>query len=163
MSLRTPRRWRWPAVLLYAAPASANVIFPAFAAPYIAVALWPWLIVAVIAIETAVLYWRDRAVGIAGAFLAMSLANAASWIVGIVLASTLFPSGIAPGSPRPGSAFATLVWIAFPVALVLSIVIEAGVLALLSRWLRLRAPLRTALIANVGSYLVVAAAFLRGS
>ena len=71
----------------------------------------------------------------------------------MLLAFTVFPSGIGPGSASPGPQFATLLWIAFPVALVLSILIEAGVLRLLAPWLGLRAPLKTMLIANGASYL----------
>lgn len=145
--------WSFPAATLLAAPASANVIFPAFAAPYLAPVLAPWLIAAVLAIETATLLYRERHLEFGGSFLLTVLTNGVSWIAGILLAATVFPSGLVPGPMRPGPHFGTLLWFAFPVALVLSILIEAGVLKLFARWLGLRCPLKTMLIANVASYL----------
>ena len=53
-----------------------------------------------------------------------------------------------------------LLWFAFPAALVLSILIEAAVLKLFARWLGLRTPLQTMLIANAASYLPVALVLL---
>jgi len=159
---KIPPRWRLLILLLCAPPVSANVIFPAFAAPYLMPALTPWLIMAVIAIETAVLLYRERHLQLGGAFFLTLLTNAVSWFAGVVLAYTVFPSGIVAGSPRPGPDFGMLLWFAFPVALVLSILIETGVLRLLMRWLTLRPPLRTMIIANVASYLFCIAVMLPG-
>ncbi|MCQ4166906.1 hypothetical protein [Tahibacter harae] len=148
------------ATMLPAAPASANVIFPAFAAPYLAPVIAPWLIAAVLAIETAVLLYRERHLQLGGAFFLTLLTNVVSWIAGMLLAATVFPSGIVHDPVRPGPQFGMLLWFAFPAALVLSILIEAAVLKLFARWLGLRTPLQTMLIANAASYLPVALVLL---
>lgn len=147
--------------LLSAGPASANVIFPAFAAPYVVTVFVPLLVLAVVLTETLVLYFRERSAGFGNALLWVSLANIASWVVGVVLSATLLPSGLVAGNPGP--LFETLMWIAIPVALVLSVLIEAGVLLLLARKHIARSPWITMAIANVASYLIVTVVFLWGA
>lgn len=143
---------------LLSGPVSANVIIPAFAAPYVVTVFFPPLILAIVLTETLVVYFRERQAGFGNALLGVSLANVASWIVGVALSATLFPSGLVAGNPGP--TFDTLMWIGIPVALVLSIVIEAGVLSLLARQLTARSPWTTMAMANVASYLIVTAVFL---
>jgi hypothetical protein len=151
-------RWALFAVLLYAAPASANVIFPAFTAPYVVTIFFPALALSVFCVETLVLYCRERQAGLGNAALWIALANIASWIVGVALSAVLFPSGLAAGGPGP--AFEMLMWIAIPVAFVMSVVIEALVLKALSQKLAKRSPWLTMAIANTGSYVIVTAVFL---
>lgn len=153
-------RWFLPAALFSAAPACANVIFPAFTAPYFVTAMFPLLALSVLVTESLVVYWRERNAGFGNAVLWVVLANVASWIVGVALTSTLFPSGLA--SNGPGPAFETLMWIAIPVALVLSILIEAFVLKMLAKRIITRSPWVTMAIANLCSYAIVTGAFLWG-
>lgn len=144
-----------------ATPALGNVIFPAFVAPYAVTAIFPALLVAVIVTESLIQLYRERHIGFGGSLRLTLLANAASWIVGVVLSATLLPSGLIKGEPGP--AFAFMIWIAISVALVLSILIEAGTLKLPARRYAMRSPLITVTMANITSYLIVTGVLRWGS
>jgi hypothetical protein len=143
----------------------ADVIFPAFSAPYLAWFFFP--VAALLAMFSEVLVFRLRnnelTWGRAAAITAG--ANLVSWFFGLLL-SLVLPSGLVPHLVRQpggkdfrtitqGPHYGTYMILGFIVALILSILIEYRV------WLRYthKAPLRDCLnsciLANVASYAVL--------
>jgi hypothetical protein len=142
----------------------ADVIFPAFAAPYFSPLLFPVAGIAAIGTEW-FCYRRFSRDKVYPNLREIILANLVSWFVGIVLCS-LLPSGLvhktSPGGAghthiEPGPNFTKYAIIAFFVACILSIVIEFWSL----RWSTRKHPvgrlLRLSAIANVAGYLVLGA------
>jgi hypothetical protein len=142
--------------------ASANVIFPAFAAPYFAQAFSPVLICVVLLSEALIVWLHERPLtSKVLVAVAVVVANAVSWVLGVVLAYFVFPSGLGDAAPgHVGQEFWSLVWLAFPVAFLLSVLLEGCTYRLLSRYLQLSHPWRGACIANLVSYAVIGAVFL---
>ncbi len=142
----------------------ANVIFPAFSAPYFSQLLFP--IAGIAAILTEVFVFRKvyssleffKTLGF------VVIANIASWIFGIVL-SHFLPSGLAPKIVQAGGQevsvlsrgdnFGSLVIAAFVLAFILSILIEYPVWRSLGRKMDLPKLFRTTCIAHVASYTVL--------
>jgi len=148
------------AFFLLANLASANVIFPAFAAPYFVQAFSPVMIIAVMLLECSVAYYRERQLGAMGSVATVAVANASSWVVGVALAFWVFPSGLGqPEDPDVARNFNRLVLLSLPAAYFVSILVEAAVYGLLSKQIEIRAPYLLSAIANTGSYVVIALAF----
>jgi len=142
----------------------ANVIFPAFSAPYFSQLFFP--VAGIAAILTEVFVFRKiynsltffRALGFVLA------ANIFSWIAGMVL-SNFLPTGLAPRVIQAGENevsilgrgdnFGTLVIVAFFVAFVLSILIEYPVWRFFGRKIEFPRLFRTVCIAHVASYTVL--------
>jgi hypothetical protein len=125
----------------------ANVVFPAFFAPYAASTLTPWIGVAALCCELAVFSAFQFALAtwwfIIVAFLT---ANAVSTIVGFILFGFVIPD--APLGR---------VWlIAFVPAYLLSVIIEYAVYRAFTRWRTLCRPFVASLASNTMSYLVIA-------
>jgi hypothetical protein len=144
-------------------PILANVIFPAFAAPYFSPLLFP--VAGIVAIVTEfVCYRRFSSHPERPSFRDIIGANALSWFAGILI-SFVLPSGLATkmlpnGSQHitQGPHFATYAIIAFFIACVLSIFIEGWFI----QWSARSEPepvtgvYRLSAIANIASYIVLA-------
>jgi len=142
----------------------ANVIFPAFSAPYFSQLFFP--VAGIAAILTEVFIFRkvygslsfSRTLGI------VLIANIVSWVAGIVL-SNFLPSGLAPRVIQAGENevsilargdnFGTLVIAAFFIAFILSILVEYPVWRFFGRKINLPRLFRTVCIAHVASYTVL--------
>ena len=83
----------------------ANLILPAFSAPY-SLTLFPVIIIGVFSIETFIYYKLNKKVSIYKSLLAVSIVNIVSWLIGVFITSFL-PSGLIPnieyGYGRQGS------------------------------------------------------------
>jgi len=142
----------------------ANVIFPAFTAPYVSYFLFPVAALAAILGEVLVFKLRCSRLSWKRVINTTLYANLISWIAGVILGAVL-PSGLAPqvvgSADRPatiitrGPNFELLMWSGFGVAFCLSILIEYQV------WKRFRKeePLpglfRTTVLAHITSYLLL--------
>jgi len=140
----------------------ANVIFPAFTAPYFSPLLFPVAGIAAVVTEF-VCYRRFSSRPERPSFGDIIGANLLSWFVGIVL-SFFLPSGLVPkvlpsGSQTitQGPRFTTYAIIAFFVACALSIFIEGWFI----RWSTRTEPepvtgiYRLSAVANIASYIVL--------
>jgi hypothetical protein len=139
----------------------ADIMMP-FMVPYF---LWLWLfpVTAVaLALEMVVFKIAYRHLTIFSVIACTLGANAASWFLGLVISAVLLPSGIVRKPNGDGSFYfdhgpnyETYIFLAFILALLLSIVIEWGM------WRRIfkKAPLNslglTSALANVVSYAVL--------
>jgi hypothetical protein len=146
-------------LLLFALTASADVIFPAFTAPYVSALVFPVALVAILASEGAVykLAWRHLSTGVVA--LLVVGANLVSSIAGFGIA-LLLPDGLVI-DPRihvvqPGPDFYRYAGLGFVLAYILSICIEGGVLKLASHKYSLSRPFRVSLLANTASYILLA-------
>jgi membrane protein YqaA with SNARE-associated domain len=141
--------------LLIAKSATADVIFPAFAAPYITAVLFPYALVAIPVAEAFVykMYWRQLSIWVV-ALLAIC-ANATSSLIGWFIAYIL-PSGLVV-DPRnhmlsSGPHFGLYALLGFVVAYLLSIAIEGAVLRGASHWVSLNKAFKVSFAANTVSY-----------
>ena len=139
----------------------ANVIFPAFTAPYMPAFLFPPVVLAVLSIEAAVFRRLNRTHAWGGIVGTVLFINGVSGIVGFMLAGIL-PSGLEPvvlgkGANRfttlqPGPRFGTYAVLGTLLAFLLSILFEWGLLRV-SRWgMQFDRPFATVALANVASY-----------
>jgi hypothetical protein len=145
----------------------ADVIFPAFQAPYVASLLLPVAGISAIVVEIVVFWLLNRHVGVGKIVVLVVAANLVSGLVGFFLAAVL-PSGLVPrvvgsvnGRPfrssQPGPYFETYMALSFFMAFVLSVVIEYAVVWLLLGWAKVVRPFRTVTLANLASYVVLVA------
>ncbi len=139
----------------------ADVIFPAFAAPYLARLTLPAGISAIVA-EIAVFCVFNRHLTLRKIFFVVMLANVVSGVIGFILAFVL-PDGLVPtvgGRPwqsvEAGPQFGTYVILSFFVAFVLSVIIEYAVVRLCVIYARVDKPLVTVSLTNVVSYVTLA-------
>ena len=142
----------------------SNVIFPAFSAPYISFILFP--VASILAFVTEIIIFRKRYLGLATRQVVLTalLANIISWIAGVLLSSIL-PSGLVPkivdeGEKKAsiisaGPNFESLVFTAFAVAFLLSILIEYAVWRWIHREPKLPKLFVSTVLAHVGSYMVL--------
>lgn len=141
----------------------ANVIIPAFSVPYTAALLFPVAGISVLIAETAVFKLTHQTVAWwKSAFLVLGM-NAVSTVIGFII-SAFLPDGLEPrlmGSgehavwiSQPGDNWTTLMYIAFPVAYVLSILIEYAVVRMMKR-IPIDRPFRTVAFANTLSYILL--------
>lgn len=134
---------------------SANVVFPAFSASYVAPMLFPPALVVVLALETAVLRLRWPAVGAWRAAGLVCYVNAISWLFGVFITGYAFPSGYtveSVGSMRRDEDFTLYMCLGFLIAYVLSVVIEGALLASWARKYGAGNPFMVALVGNTYSY-----------
>ena len=131
----------------------ANVVFPAFFAPYAVSTLTPWIGVVALGCEFAVFSaFQFRFAAWWFIIIAFLTANAVSTIVGFILFGFVIPD--APLGR---------VWlIAFVPAYLLSVVIEYVVYRAFTRWHMLGRPFVASLASNTTSYLVIAFCVWRG-
>lgn len=134
----------------------ANVIIPAFSGAYaLQLFLWPATIIAMV-LEIAVFRFRERAAGLAATIASVLLANVVSWLVGItavsVLPSALVPAPYDPDILRGDPMYNLYAVLSFPLACIISSIIEWTVLYPVRRRLRFTRLLGTIVAANVASY-----------
>lgn len=141
----------------------ANVIIPAFSVPYAAALLLPVAGISVLIAESVVFKLANKNISWWKlSFLALGM-NIVSTIVGFII-SAFLPDGLEPklmGSgengvwiSQPGENWMTLMYIAFPVAYALSILIELCVVKIIKR-VSIEKPFRTVAIANTVSYVLL--------
>jgi hypothetical protein len=126
----------------------ANLIFPAFTAPYIAPLLFPIAGIAAIVAETVVFKLLNWHLGLGRILGLVVLANVASGAVGYLIALVL-PSGLV-GEPHD-----VYVILSFVPAWVLSILIEYRVVRAFAQWVTVPRPFSTVAWANTASYLTL--------
>jgi hypothetical protein len=131
----------------------ANVVFPAFFAPYAISTLTPWIGAVALGCEFVVFFaFQFRFAAWWLIIIAFLTANAVSTIVGFVLFGFVIPD-----VPLDR------VWlIAFAPAYLLSVVIEYAVYRTFVRWRMLGRPFVASLVSNTTSYLVIAFCVWRG-
>lgn len=131
----------------------ANVIFPAFAAPYVLGMFFPVAPAAALVSEAVVFrilnkhlsWWRIAAI--------VLVINFASTVVGVVIAC-LLPSGLGERG-EGGPLFPVYMVLGFVVALVVSVWVEWRLLCARLHVVWVPHPFKTAAIANVTSYAVL--------
>ena len=141
----------------------ANVIIPAFSVPYTAALLFPVAGISVLIAESVVFKLTNKNISwwkLSSLVLGM---NIVSTIIGFII-SAFLPDGLEPqnmGSgehevwiSQPGEHWTTLMLIAFPVAYVLSILLEFGVVRIVKR-VPIDKPFRTVTLANTLSYVLL--------
>jgi hypothetical protein len=146
-----------PMFLLFSTSASANVIFPAFAAPHFAPALnFPLLVIAVLFIEVGIYKLASHNTPIYHLALMVAVANGASWIAGIMITMFL-PSGLVTGEYgiEAASSFTLYATLGYVVAYVLSVIIEGYIVKGSSVKMGVASPFKWSFYANSGSYLTL--------
>ena len=147
----------------------ANVIFPAFTAPYVSYLFFPMAATAAILSEIVVFKLRYHELSLIRATGVTLIANLVSWIAGVIL-GFLLPSGLIPkvvGSGNQqfttitqGPHFDSLMWIGFAVAFLLSVLIEFYIWKIFQRKSPLPKLLTTTTTAHIVSYaLLIGIAF----
>jgi hypothetical protein len=135
----------------------ANVIFPAFSAPYL-LTLFPVIIIGVFSVETFIYYKLNKKVSIYKSLLAVSIVNIVSWLIGVLITSFL-PSGLIPhiehGYTTQGNMFDTYMLLSFPIAYILSILIEGFILKVLYKKIPLENPMKLSFYANSITYAIL--------
>ena len=131
----------------------ANVVFPAFFAPYAVSALTPWIGVVALGCEFVVFSaFQFRFAAWWFIVITFLAANAVSTIVGFILFGFVIPD-----VPLDR------VWlIAFVPAYLLSVVIEYAVYRAFTRWRMLARPFVPSVASNTTSYFVIAFCVWRG-
>lgn len=147
----------------------ANVIFPAFSAPYVSLFLFPIAGIATLVIETVIFKIRHKELSGYRVLGFVIVANIVSWMFGSAL-SYLLPSGLTTKSVESGGHeltimtqapnFGTLVIIAFIVAFFLSILIEFFVWKGLTHKRHLSNLFMTTCLAHIASYVTLTLLFL---
>lgn len=142
----------------------ANVIFPAFTAPYYSYFFFPLAGIAAVAAEVVILKKRHPALTLTRVFIFTLVANIASWMLGIAISSQL-PSGLTPkviqngdhefSTISQGPHFNQLVLAGFGVAFILSILIEYPVWKYLTRRKMLPRLFISICYAHVASYIAL--------
>lgn len=139
----------------------ANVIFPAFLSPHVGSIFFPPAILAALFVE-ALIYSRFRATPNGRVVVPMLLANLASWVVGAAIAF-LLPSGLVPQAVNNGAAtivtsgpdFEMFMYLSFPVACVISVVVEYLVLRPMKKRMQIERIGPAVIVANIASYCVL--------
>ena len=143
----------------------ADVIFPAFYAPYVAQIFSPLAALAALATEIFFYRWWSKEARIGRLAVVVVVANVASSVVGMIIAAYL-PTGYNPAFPRGSQGpwhapewiqLATIAWV---LAFLVSIVIEWPVLVLFRRFVRIPRALLASTFANAASYVALLAVFL---
>jgi len=131
----------------------ANIVFPAFFAPYAVSALTPWIGAVALACELLVFFaFQVRFAAWWLIIIAFLTANVASTVVGFFLFGFVIPD-----------VKLDRLWsIAFIPAYLLSVVIEYAVYRAFTRWRMLARPLVASLVSNAASYFVIAFCVWRG-
>lgn len=140
--------------LLFCASTSANMIFPAFSAPYVSTLIFPVALVAVLIIESAIFKKVSANLTILKVILLVIIVNLVSWFGGVLFTGFL-PSGLITneeGMVTSGPDFSFYASLGFLVAYVLSFLIEAGVLKLISYKINMASPIKMSFYANTASY-----------
>ncbi len=143
--------------------ALANVIFPAFAAPFFVQFFFPIILATVVLVEVLVCRYHWRELTAMTALLLVCLSNLVSWIVGVMVVSFVFPHGLetgATGRTGPGNLFEIFLWASLPVAFLLSALIEGYIFWRFRRKMELSRPFLVSFRANGVSYLFIAALFV---
>lgn len=144
-------------LLLASVGARANVIFPAFAAAYISTLFFPVALISALTVEALIYRWRCSSLSIPTILMLVVAVNVVSWFAGVVITGVL-PSGLVnseEGIVTGGPNFSLYATLAFPVAYVLSVLIEGAVLKLSAVKFTIAEPFKLSLIANTGSYIVL--------
>jgi hypothetical protein len=131
----------------------ANVVFPAFLAPYAVSILTPWIGAVALGCEFVVLFaFQFRCAAWWLIIVVFLTANAVSGIIGFILFGFLIPD------VPLGRAWL----IALVPAYLLSVVIEYAVYRAFMRWRMLARPFLASVASNGASYLVIAFCVWRG-
>lgn len=145
-------------VLLLVTSAQANVIFPAFTAPYVAQMFFPVVLLSVLIVEATIYKWRCQNLSIRTLLFLVVAVNIVSWLAGLLITRFLFPSGLVKSSEgmlAPGPDFTLFELLGFFIAYVLSVLIEGGCLKAASLMWSVQAPFTLALLANTASYIAL--------
>ena len=145
----------------------ANIILPAFSTPWLFALGFPIAALVVIVIELLVFKALNQSAPLWKLLLLVLAVNVVSTIMGFVLTAFL-PSGYEvmtvtgengeqDSSFEPGPRYVTYAFISFPVALVLSVLVEYGMVWTIAvDWRhQLRRMFKTVALANVASYTVL--------
>jgi hypothetical protein len=143
----------------------ADVIFPAFSAPYVAWCFFPIAALLSMLAEVLVFRFATQQLTWLRAMAGTAQANLASWIFGLLL-SLVLPSGLVPRFIRqpdghsfqtngPGPRFSLYMVMGFVVAYLLSILIEVRMWRRFTRNDPIPQCLRVCIWANTASYLIL--------
>jgi hypothetical protein len=138
----------------------AEVIIPAFEAPYLAPLLFPLAGLAAIAVEVLVFWLLNKHLSATKIIAIVVAANVTSGVFGFVITAFL-PTGLVPkvadaekhfNIMEPGPLFRTYLLLSFLAAFVLSVLIEYAVVRRCEEWARTDRPFRTVTLANLAGY-----------
>jgi len=139
--------------------AYADVIFPAFAGPYVSMLFFPVAAAAILLSEAAIYKILSSKSSIPAVLLLVVTANVLSSVVGVVITAVL-PSGLVEG-PQGGIVggpdFSLYFKLSFVLAYLLSILIEGTILKLGSGKFSIDRPYLLSLVANTASYVLLVA------
>ena len=134
----------------------ANLILPAFSAPY-SLTLFPVIIIGVFSIETFIYYKLNKKVSIYKSLLAVSIVNIVSWFIGAFITNFL-PSELIPNieySYGTQGNIDTYFLLSFPIAYIFSILIEGFILKILYKKIPLENPMKLSFYANSITYVIL--------
>ena len=142
----------------------ADVIFPAFATPYMMALFFPLSIFAVIASEFMVFNLLNRTAPKFRLLNLVTIMNVVSGFIGFIIAAIL-PSGLVPKivgtgeyqfqTVQPGPRFGLYAILGFFVAYILSIAIEYWVVRSSTKYIMIPQALKAVFLANTVSYLIL--------
>ena len=143
----------------------ANVIFPAFATPYATAFLLPVAGICAVVTEVMVFHLLNKRLGL-GIVVGLVIAvNIVSTVIGFIIADAL-PDGLVLTTrgegvqqfieSGPGPLFLLYAILGYILALILSVVIEYGIVRLIIRS-KIAKPFKTVTLANVAGYLALVA------
>lgn len=142
----------------------ADVIFPAFYAPYVAQIFLPFAAIAALASEVFFYRWWSKEKHVARLVAVVLVANVVSSIAGIVIAVFL-PTGYNPAfvshgqGPWHSPAWNQLAEVAWVVAFLASVFIEWPIVAAFHRLVTIPRTFLAVLLANAVSYVVLLVVF----
>lgn len=142
----------------------ANVIFPAPSAAYISSLFFSLATILAMLAEILVFYhMQGKALSFSKIAQVVLSLNLLSWLLGLVFTSLLLPSALVslpteqgPRILQPGPYWSITAIASFPLACLVSILLEYLGLRLIFSKLPLRHPLRSVVLANLASYVVLA-------
>jgi hypothetical protein len=139
----------------------ANVIFPAFATPYVSAMLFPLAGLAAMTVEVIVLKLLNRDARWTRLTALVVGMNVASGILGFLLAAVL-PSGLVPelvgtgehqaNILQPGPHFGLYAILGFITAFIISVLIEYWIVRAARAYVLIAKPFKAIVLANAASY-----------
>ncbi len=144
-------------LLFWASVVSANVIFPAFAAPYFSQGFFPIAPIFALGAELAIYKWKIKHLSFGVIVSILIGVNAVSTVAGIFITSSL-PDGLtkkSSGVLTDGPDFMLYAKLGFIVAYGLSVLIEWIALVMVAKKSPINSPFKLSLLSNTASYIIL--------
>ncbi len=144
-------------LLCFASVASAIVIFPAFAAPYVSSVYFPIAPIFALGTEYVIYKWRNQSLTFGVILLLLIGVNVISTVAGIIITSSL-PDGLTTNSSgvlTGGPEFMLYAKLGFVLAYVLSVIIEWVALLIAAKKIDITSTFKLSLLSNTASYIIL--------